>query len=392
MITYHHALDIIAKLDPVVGSIELPLNESHGSRLADDIEAPIDSPRFTNSAMDGFAVPSTLMTGSQAKILTTVAAESFSDLPKPQPNSCIRIMTGAPLPDGYDAVIPVEQTKIINDSTVEFPEPLEPMKHIRVQGEDIREGETILAAGEQLNAAKMLLLSSMGISKVPTTDQIRVGIITTGNELTPPGVPLKPGMIYNSNQSFLEAAIKELGLPIVYNRTIGDDPELAVSQIQKVFAKPGTLLITTGAVSAGIKDFIPNLAGDLGFRTIFHKVLVRPGKPVFLASNGESYWLGLPGNPISTLTGWYYFARPLLKSIALIPEPEKFSVIISTGTKKPKNFRCFYRGIVSEGQASLIGSQSSGHLRSLAEANALLELPEELEYVNQGKIVSAIRI
>jgi len=243
-----------------------------------------------------------------------------------------------------------------------------------------------------------MVAAAFGHTHVHVRAQPRVVIIGTGDELKEPGTQLRPGEIYNSSKFFLMAATQAAGLRDVSSITVSDDPNAAgqaiAAALRDVAGKPAnpTLLVTTGAVSAGVKDFVPELARNLGFETLFHKVAIRPGKPVFAAKRGAHMWLGLPGNPISTAATWHYFARPLLAAWAGVPPPQKITMTLTTNVRKPEGLRCFFRAHYNKGLATVHQSQGSAHFRASTTANAYVEIPEGGTEAKSGMVVEGLLI
>ena len=394
MISYSEALNRIAALAPIATTETIPIDGACGRVLASKVFASMDHPPFTNSAMDGFAFNRDRLAADTLVVRgTRFAATGHRDETFDQRTDCIRIMTGAPLPEGTDTVIPVEQTRIESDGRVTFSAPPDRGSNVRFGGSDILRGTLLLKEGTYLTPEAILVATAFGYDTLPVTTLPRVGLFATGDELITPGSPLPAGGIYNNTRYFLAASFRRLGLnpdPITHLR---DDPATAEAAIAAFAARRPGLIVTTGAVSAGDKDFIPDLAAKLGFTTIFHKVAVRPGKPLFLAVRGnDTVWLGIPGNPISTVTSWHYFVRPLLARWAGLPAPEKVLLTLANDQKKPNNLTCFFRAVAAIGEARIAADQGSGNLLASLSANAYIELPEATDRVTQGTPCLAIRI
>lgn len=392
-ISYSEALARIAQLKIPFGTETVALADAAGRTLAQDLTAKIDSPPFTNSAMDGFALRlDDAAPGTKLTIGGTLYARALepSDIPAYAPGRCVRIMTGAMLPEWADTVIPVEKATA-HGTEVVFTSIPEKGANVRVRGSDITAGTLLLKAGAPLDPERIMVAAAFGHATLHVTEQLRVALFSTGDELTEPGEALKPGAIYNSSQYFLAAAIRKEGLPLATRATIADDEAAAGRAIEAALAdgKP-TLIVTTGAVSAGELDFIPKLGERLGFAACFHKVAIRPGKPIYVATRGKVVWVGLPGNAISTCVGWHFFARPLIAQLTGRPAPQKKKLTLMTEVRKPADLRCFFRAEVSGGKAWVARHQGSAQFAASITQEAYVELPEGQAVLPANTPVDAI--
>lgn len=383
MISYADALALIhgLKLAPKVA--RLPLEECEGLRLAEDLVARVASPPHTNSAMDGFALRHEDITaGAHLEILGTILARAVDPLalPKAKKGGCVRIMTGGYVPDWCDTVVPVEDSVPEGDAHVRFTKLPTKGDSIRREGEDLTAGSLVLKAGVRLDAERLMVAAGLGHARLAVELRPRLALLSTGDELVEPGETLAPGAVYNSSKYFLLASAKALGLQATH-RTLADDPTAAAMAIEALAQNDDpTIIISTGAVSAGEADFIPRLAERLGFTALMHRVAIRPGKPVFLAQKGRVLWLGLPGNAISTSVGWHFFARPLLATVAGTPPARMKKVRLANDVGKPPHLRCLFRAELSEQPAGtkawVTKRQGSAHLGASITANAYVVLPE----------------
>lgn len=384
LLSYTEAMAVIEAIPNFyegLPGLEIPLGACAGGVLSRDLVAPIPSPAFTNAAMDGVAFKYDDLNQGPLQVVEVLyagAGAKASDIAY-RPGACVRIMTGAPLPAWADTVVPVEKTQQDVDGRVAFTEPVHRGANIRHIGEDLPQGAPLFKKGARLRPEDLMVAAAFGFASLPLTQGVRVHLVSTGNELVEPGLPLKPGMIYNSSKYFLLAAATELGLRDVSHHTLPDDAALAREYVSSLaHENTPTLIISTGAVSAGEADFIPQLATSMDFAPLFHKVAIRPGKPVFLGRRGATLWLGLPGNPISTAVGWHFFARPILAKLGVGTTLDKRSFILRNDVVKPEGLRCFYRAEVSADHRSVwIGrSQGSAHFASTLNMGAYIELPE----------------
>lgn len=398
MLRYEAALDIIAGLKLPPSLEKRPLPACLGMTLAEDLFARVPSPPYTNSAMDGFAVRHVDLQKPSLKIVGTIFAEApREEMPEPDSGCCVRIMTGGLLPAWADTVIPVENAALSGSGgeRVRFTCTAERGDHIRLRGSDLDEGALLLKAGTGIDPERMMVAAAFGHAELHVLSRPRVIFISTGNELREPGQSLRPGELYNSSKYFLLGAAAKLGLhgadaPI--HLTLSDDEE-AVRQTILPFTVDGipTIIMTTGAVSQGDADFLPRVATGLGFQTLFHKVAIRPGKPVYLAKKeNHLIWLGLPGNAISTSVCWHAFARPLLAQMAHLPRSEKKTLILQNEVRKPEGLRCFYRAEVNGQKAWIPTRQGSAELATSINHAAYVELPEGFSRIPAETRVEAI--
>lgn len=397
MISYAEALEKIQTLLPIDACTMTPLEECLGRVLARDIHALVPSPAFTNSAMDGFAYRHASIQQAEVTITRTLyAAPQSAMITDPGVNHVVRIMTGAPLPPWADTVIPVESCTMVDDQRVRLDSLPEAGANVRRVGEDMEAGELLVPAGTRLDPERLLIAANFGHGELPTLAQPAVCVISTGDELQDPGSRLEPGAIYNSTRIFLGAALQAMGIKPTKMIQIKDQTDLLKREVQSFLDQTTgpRLVLTTGAVSAGEKDFIPVVAREMGFAEIFHKVAVRPGKPLLLAKkSNDVLWLGIPGNPVSTATTWHYFIRPLLNHWAKFEHPGKETVQLKQDIKKPLQLRCFYRGIIgNDGKVDIPSKQASAHLRASIQANAYVELPEGRDLIPAGEKLLATRI
>jgi molybdopterin molybdotransferase len=393
LITYNEALERISRLSLAFGTERVPLADAHGRTLAEDLEANVDSPPFTNSAMDGFAFKHhDAAHHAKLTILGTLYARAIepNDIPAHKSDGCVRIMTGAMMPEWADTVVPVEHATV-EGNDVTFGKLPEKGANVRERGTDIIAGTLLLKAGAKLDPERVMVAAAFGHAELPVRQQLRAVLLSTGDELVEPGQALKPGAIYNSSQYFLAAAIAQEGLPLHKRATIPDDAANAAKEIEAVLkdGKP-TLIVTTGAVSAGERDFIPQLGQRLGFEASFHKVAIRPGKPIYLAKLANTVWVGLPGNAISTCVGWHYFARPLIAHLLGRPAPQKKKLVLMTEVKKPADLRCFFRAEVNSGKVWVARQQGSAQLAASITQEAYVELPEGLSVLPANSPVDAL--
>lgn len=384
-------LDSTGKLAP----IEHDLMECLGLILAEDVISNIDIPPFDNSAMDGFAlVSSDTVRATEAdpvalSIIETVPAGKIATRPVLS-GTAIKIMTGAPVPPGADAVIPVEHAREV-EGNVQILRSVKPGENIRRAGEDMAKGAIALGSSTLIRPAEVGLLASLGRSKVLVYPRPKVAVLSTGEELVDIGEPISPGKIRNSNTYSLAAQVLACGAEPV---TLGIARDTIEDTTAKV--KEGLncdVLLTTGGVSVGEYDFVKDVLEGLGAELKFWSVAQKPGKPLaFWVLNGKPVF-GLPGNPVATMICFEEFVRPLLLKMmgrAKLFRPEIEAVLTSDVKKKPGRMH-YVRVIVEDKEgvysASSTGPQGSGILKSMSLANGLALIPKDVTLVSAGEKV-----
>lgn len=393
MIRYEEALSIIRGLSPAISLERLALGAATGRILGEDLIAKIPSPPFTNSAVDGYALRlADLGPNRTLRTQGVLFAKplDLADLPPARAGTCVKIMTGALCPEWADTIVPVEDTEAIDDG-VRFKAQPQLGANIRRAGEDLGEGAVVLKKGTTLTPERIMVAAAFGYRELSVLEKPHLMFFSTGDELAEPGEPLRPGEIYNSSKYFLAAAAQAAGFNGCPQVTLGDDEDKATQVIaESINARKPAVIVTTGAVSMGDADFIPQVAARLGFKALFHKVAIRPGKPVFLAVKDQIVWFGLPGNPISTAVAWHAFVRPLLSAWAHLPPPAKKTLILKNEVKKPEHLRCFYRAEVNGDKAWVSQRQGSAQFAASITSEAYVELPEGFSRIPAETKVEAI--
>jgi molybdopterin molybdotransferase len=388
MLSYQTALDqVLASVSPLP-AIELPLAEAHGLVLAEPVSARWPMPRTDISAMDGFAVWSAAARGCLPIVGAAYAGHPMTGTVPA--GGAVRITTGAPIPAGCDAVVPLEQT---NESAagVTLQSAPQPGDHVRRQGEEYRSGETLLTAGTLLRAGEIGLLASAGAAQVKVHPQPRVAIISTGDELVELGREPGPGQIVNSNLHHLAARIRECGGEVL-RLGIGEDNPDGIDALLEA-GRQADLFVSTGGVSVGERDFVRAALERCGFQEGFWRVAIKPGKPVLFGTLGNRPYFGLPGNPAAAAATFELFVRPALRrlggqqAVLAIIRSGRLVETVRGDRKRQAFLWCRVEWTGDGYQVQAAQRQGSGQTRSLQGANALLPVPAGVETVPAGSLV-----
>jgi len=398
MLTVEEARErVLARFHPLEAEA-IPLSDALGRVLAEDALARASSPPFTNSAMDGYALRSADTTGAnaQAPIRLQLVGEVPAGSVYPrvvQAGEAVRILTGAPLPDGADAALQQELTEV-SDGWVTIAQPVAPGTNIRHAGEDAQPGALLAQAGAELGPAEIALLASLGVSPVRVARRPRVAILATGDELAPLGQPLKPGQIYNSNTPYLIAAVIRAGAePVALG--IAPDREEALREKLAQARQGFDLILTSGGVSVGDYDLVKQLLSEQGAME-FWRVRMRPGKPLAFGSLGETPLLGLPGNPVSAAVTFELFGRPAIRRMLGAAQVERplIEVTLEGSDQRRSDRRHFVRVRLASRGGRLVaratGEQESHLISSLQGATALLIVPEGEGVIREGELAQAL--
>ena len=400
MISVRDALGQVLQNLPSMGAEQIALPQAYGRVLAVPIRALRDVPPFRNSAMDGYAVrvEDVVEAGPSGpvrlRILEMIGAGAVPSQTV-TPGTATKIMTGAPMPEGADAVVRVEDT-VEAANSVEIHVAVKAGTSVRAAGEDIRAGEVVLGVGRRLRPADIGLLASIGLATVRVSCRPRVTIVTTGDELVDIGQPLKRGQIVNSNAYTLAAAVEEAGaLPVIVG-VVRDQPD----RIRAAFSEAcrADVVLSTGGVSVGSFDYVREILHGLGYQERFWKVAQRPGKPLTFGLRGDTPIFGLPGNPVSCLVCFYVYVLPALRKMMALENvylATTAATMAKAVTKAPgltEFVRCTLEGQPEDYQARSTGSQGSGVLRSLSLGDGLIVGPAEVSILEQGRRVRVIML
>lgn len=380
-------------LAPITGWETLPIRRALDRILYRDVTAPFDVPAHDNSAMDGYAVRiADLSANSETRLKvvgTAFAGNAFSGMVGN--GQAVRVMTGAVLPRGADAVVVQEVIRIDGDA-VFVPQGQQAEQNVRRAGEDLALGKPALVAGKRLGPAEIGLLASLGISEVSVRRRLRVAFFSTGDEVASIGRPLAPGEIYDSNRYTLYGALTRLGVNLIDMGVVRDDP-VALEQALKDAAAQADVILTSGGVSVGDADYIRELTSRLG-NIEFWKLNIKPGRPMAFGRIGDAWLFGLPGNPVAVMVTFYQVVLDAIyKLMGCSPMPERplFKVPCVSAITKSQARREFMRGrlFVDNGvwKVQLEGNQGSGILSSMSSANCFIVLPETSSDIKAGDLV-----
>jgi len=371
LLTIEAARELVASSSAPLGAEPVAIEDAADRVLAQDVRAGSDVPRFDNSAMDGFAVRSDASSGP-----LPIVGESRAGAPAVVslgPDEAIRISTGAALPAGADAVVPVEQAR----ETEEAVTPTAAVaagQHVRRAGEDLRAGRVVLPAGATLTPGALSVAVSAGAGTVACARRPRVAILCTGDELRAPGAALGPGEIHNSNATMLSALAHRAGAEVVMARSVRDTPGSTEEALADAFAD-ADVVVVSGGVSVGPHDHVKPALAALGVDERFWRVDLQPGKPTWFGARGAQLVFGLPGNPVSSFVTFTLFARPALRALQGAPPlpPRERAVLTEDVRRRGRTQAVRVRLAAPEGrlEATPTGAQGSHVTASLPEADAL---------------------
>ncbi|MEK6222050.1 MAG: molybdopterin molybdotransferase MoeA [Chloroflexota bacterium] len=395
---------IIGTLAPV-GITELGIADAGGRILAESIDATIDSPSFTNSSMDGFAIQASDIVSStkdapvKLKVIGDIPA-GISPTESVASGEAMRIMTGAMLPDGADCVIPVEATDHdYQEENSSLPESIRIYKklnsgdYVRNKGEDFKKGENLIRSGNIIRSQDIAIFAMLGVSKVKVRKKPRVAIISTGDELISVESDLEPGKIRETNSYMLTELIKSCGAEIINLGVVADNKKDVKATFDKALLEEIDLIISTAGVSVGAYDYVKNVVeenGDLDF----WRVNMRPGKPLAFGKYNNIPYVGLPGNPVSSFVGFEVFLRPAINHLAGNENWKRHALKAILSERVFSDGRESYlraKLVAENGELNALFSehQGSGNLYSLVNSNGLIIIPATIKIMEQGDIVEA---
>ncbi len=404
MISYADALINLLQEKKLMTVQQISLLQAVNHVVAADIVAKESLPPFTNSAMDGYAVrrQDVIAATAESPVKLTVNARVFAGEQSAsvlaEAGSACEIMTGASVPNGYDMVIPVELVKLKADGDGEkiIITDVPQQTFLRHSGSDFAIGAMIIKQNQLVTAAHVMALAAQGISHINVYEKPKIAIVATGNEIVDDfNIPLIPGKIRNSSVPYLQALCQTMNIPISYYGCVADDPEQLQQLLTELLnqAEPPEMIITLGAVSAGKMDFIPNLLKQLKAKINFHKVAIRPGKPILYAKLSNSHFFGLPGNPISTAVGFRFFVYPLLRHLQGLEQEKSIRAKLTTDFEKQNTLQFLTKAhwqinSTGESEVTILDGQESFRIKSLLTANCWAVLPEASRLYTTHELIS----
>ncbi|AVJ33480.1 molybdopterin molybdenumtransferase MoeA [Stenotrophomonas sp. MYb57] len=396
MIAYSEALQHLMEAAAPLPAERLALHEAAGRILATDIISGQSLPPFDNSAMDGFALRANGTPFESDTEFVVQGWQAAGDAGAEGGDGAWEIMTGARMPVGLDTVVPIENVEILaseqgRPTRIALKSGVKPGQNVRLRGQDVEEGERVLQAGQALDINARTLLHAIGVAEVAVVARPKVAVIATGKELvTEAAQALESGQIRDSNRPYLIGRLQAAGAEVVWQGTVGDDVAAFDAVLDDALAAGAKVLISTGAVSAGRYDFIPDALRARGARIVFHKVAIRPGKPLLFAvlPDGALYF-GLPGNPVSAAVGQRFFVEPVLRRLLGLAAEPLLQLPLQADVRKPPGLRFHARARVdvdAQGRLSarVLSGQESFRLKSMLQANAWVVLEGEGDLVAAG--------
>lgn len=387
MIHFQEAETLIAARTPTAQKIRVPLNHALGAIAAEDIASAIDLPPFANSAVDGYACASEVWNKhGRLAISENIARAQAQIMIAHEPTTAMKIMTGAPIPEGADSVVMQEHVQIV-DGMAQIDKRVKAGDNIRAQGEDCLRGTKIVTAGTRINAQMIGLLAGVGLAEVTIFKPPTVYIISTGDELKLPGQPLSLGEVYYLMGPMLEAQCAQIGVHDVRFEMVADDHNQILAAISR--AEHADVVLLTGGMSKGDYDHVRSALAASNVEEIFYQGYWRPGKPLYFGKRGAQIIFGLPGNPVAAFVCFHIFVRrALFQSMkAKHLATTRRAIALNDFEKKP-GFTFFARAIVNDDNLlEFVAGQGSHQIFSLSFANALALLPMDKAIVKAGEVV-----
>ncbi|MGA8261801.1 MAG: gephyrin-like molybdotransferase Glp [Arenicellales bacterium] len=388
---------ILSSITPLEGLERLSLRTALGRVLGQDVLASVAVPGHDNSAVDGYALSGADLPATGVGDFEVVGS-SFAGHPfegRVGSGQCVRIMTGAVMPEGTDTVVMQEHTEQLPGGAIRIDDRHEKGQNTRAAGEDIALGDEVLSKGRRINPADLGLLASLGVNEVFVTRRPRVAFFSTGDELRSIGEPLTPGEVYDSNRYTLYGMLTQLGVDVVDMGVVRDKPETTLEAFRRAAAN-ADVVITSGGVSVGEADYIKSGLTELG-RVVFQKVAVKPGRPLTFGYIDESWFFGLPGNPVAVMATFYLFVQPALRHLMgeTSIEPLVLKARCESRIRTKAGRAEYQRGRLAtsdDGELTVrkAGPQGSGILTSMSRANCFIVVSPDQGSLEAGSVVSVI--
>lgn len=390
MIPFEESVSIVINSAITLEEESVPLQEACGRVLYRDVSSDIDIPPFNKSAMDGYACRSEDI-GRPLKVIETIPA-GYTPQKTVGDGECSKIMTGGIVPEGSDCVVMIEHTEIKDDLVIVNKKSSD--RNICYKAEDIQKGDRVLQKGTLVTPAEIAVLASVGCDPVPVSRKPVLGIIATGNELVQPSQEPKSAQIRNSNSYQLYSQIEQAGCKPVYLGIIEDSPEAIGAAIDQNISNVDIFLLS-GGVSMGEFDYVPGVLQEKGFRLLFQKVAIKPGKPTVFGKKENKFVFGMPGNPVSTFIIFEMLVKPFCyKLMGANYSYKMVKAKLAETIKRKKSERLSFIPVVvnKNGEIGLVKYHGSAHIHSLTKANGILSIPVSVNEIKAGESVSVIFI
>lgn len=385
-----HAVRIASIVEPALVALRterLPLAQTAGRLLAEDVHAAVALPPFRNAQMDGYAARADELAVLPVTMPVAGVAPAAGQAPRGLPaGHLLRIMTGAPMPDGADCVVPVEDT-VADEGTATVLASRAAGEFIRTAGSDLARGGLVVPAGTLLAARHLAALAAAGAAEVTVRARARVVVLTTGAEVVAPGHQLRFGEIYDSNGTALAALVREAGAKVVLQRLVDDDPGVFVEVLSDAVAA-ADLVITSGGISQGDYEVVRQVLEPGGAEVT--EIAMQPGGPQATAVLGGVPVLCFPGNPVSTQISFTVFLRPLLRRAAGLPAIEPRLLTLETDVQSVPDKRQWLRGRAGVDSVRLVGGASSHLVTTMARADVLIDVPQQVLHLAAGETVTVL--
>ncbi|SON48674.1 bifunctional molybdopterin-guanine dinucleotide biosynthesis adaptor protein MobB/molybdopterin molybdotransferase MoeA [Vibrio tapetis] len=385
---------ILEQVASLIEVEEASLENSYGRVLADDITSPIHVPAYTNSAMDGYAIRGDDVDRPQYQLVAEVMAGQSYDQ-ELLAGQTVKIMTGAPTPEGADTVVMREQSTQDGDIVTFSSSGIKPGQNVRQAGEDLAKGQPVFSSGTRIASPEMGMIASLGYNRINVTRKIKVAMFSTGDEVQAPGETLEPNRIYDSNRFTIKGVLTQLGCEVIDLGILEDDHQVMADALQKA-SHLADVVVTSGGVSVGDADYIKTVLEELG-QINFWRINMRPGRPLAFGKINDKPFFGLPGNPVAVMVSLINFVEPALRKMQGEQNwmPAKVQATASENLRSRMGRTEFSRGVFSFNAQGRIevkttGKQGSGILRSMSEANCLIEITPDVDTVKQGELVTII--
>jgi molybdopterin molybdotransferase len=403
MIGYDDALFALLQHARRLDAVSCDTADALGKVLAADVVSPMDLPSFDHSAMDGYALHAgqALAAGSEHDVHGSQAAGDASRISQ---GMAWEIMTGARLPDGLDTVVPVERTELLvrhddgSPARIRLLDALGPKANVRYAGSDVAKDAMAIKAGTRVEANHVMLLAALGVAQVQVVRRPRVAILCTGKELQADlAQPLADGQIYGSNGPYLAAAFAAMGAQVCCCETVDDTSATFVAAVRRAREAAADLIVSTGAVSMGRYDFVPEALSELGAQVLFHKVAIRPGKPQLAATLGDALVFALPGTPMAVAVGLRFFIAPVLRAMrGQVPE-RAWRAVLDTSQPLKAGLRHFLRATTTQAEdgrlhVQLLAQQQPFRIQPFAHAAAWVVVPEDAGELAVGAWVDVVSL